>query len=81
MRTKMESRFEDVSSLIFIDFCLLLVSIWDPKIDKNRTKIKRFLEAIWDAILDDFEIKWDRIGVTSGSPGLGPAEGAEPLEA
>ena len=38
MRAKLESGFEDVSSLIFIDFGPLLVSILDPKIDKNRTK-------------------------------------------
>ena len=37
MRTKMESGFEDVLSLIFIDFWLLLVSIFGPKIDKQRT--------------------------------------------
>ena len=38
MRAKLESGFEDVSSLIFIDFGHVLVSIWGPKIDKNRTK-------------------------------------------
>ena len=36
---------------------------------KTEQKIERFLEAIWDAILDDFEIKWDRIGVARGRPG------------
>ena len=37
MRAKSESGFEDVSSLIFIDFGGILVSILGPKIDKNRT--------------------------------------------
>jgi len=29
---------------------------------KTEQKIERFLETIWDAILDDFEIKWARPG-------------------
>ena len=44
-------------------------SFWLLKSIKTKLKIKRFLEAICDAILDDFEIKWDRIGVAPGRPG------------
>ena len=49
MRAKSESGFEDVSSLIFIDFGPLLVSILGPKIDKTELQIKRILEAILDS--------------------------------
>ena len=38
IRAKSESGFEDVSRSICMDFGAILVSIWDPKIDKNRTK-------------------------------------------
>ena len=38
MRAKLESGFEDVSSLICIDFGALLVYVLGPKIDKIRTK-------------------------------------------
>ena len=62
MRTKMESGFEDISRSFFVDFGAILMSILAPKINKTKLKIKRILEAIWDAILDDFEIKWARPG-------------------
>ena len=39
---------------------------WSPfgfrKSIKTEQQIERFLETIWDAILDDFEIKWARPG-------------------
>ena len=38
MRAKSESGFEDVSSLNFIDFGGILVSILGPTIDKKQTK-------------------------------------------
>ena len=78
MRAKLESGFEDVSILIFIDVGPLLVSILDPKIDKNRTKNQANFRNDVGRDFGGFGIQ---SGIGSGRPGVARAECARLLEA
>ena len=53
---------------------LVWSSFWVLKSLNTKLKVKRILETIWDAMFDDFALKWGRVGV-------GSADGRGLLEA
>ena len=79
MRAKLESGFEDVSSLIFIDFAPVLVSLLGAKIVKKRTKNQVYFRNDFGCDFGRFCVK---MGSNRGRPGgmRGAAGGLKDLK-
>ena len=69
MHAKSESGFEDVSRSSYIDFGVILASIWSLKSLKTNLEIERILKRFWTRFWTILDPKCHDIGVAWARPG------------